>query len=108
MRMARLSSIKLDLWPYNSPRNLEPTIAMVEHLHLSCISKHSGLFLAFSAANNLKLCQFDVKGAYLHGKLNETIYMVQPPGYNDQSGQSCLLIHSLYGLRFTQPRSDYC
>ena len=82
--------------------------------------------LAFSAINDLKLCQFDVKGAYLHGKLNKTIYMVQPPGYNDQSGQSCLLICSLYGLKqagnvwnhelnrvlakigFTQLRSDYC
>jgi transposase InsO family protein len=31
--------------------------------------------LAFAAVHNLKLRQFDVKSAYLHGKLSETIYM---------------------------------
>ena len=35
----------------------------------------------------------------LHGQLNETIYMAQPPSYNDRSGRSCLLIHSLYSLK---------
>ena len=42
--------------------------------------------LAYSAVNNLKLRQFDVKGAYLHGRLTEMIYMTQPPGYGDGSG----------------------
>jgi IS30 family transposase len=55
--------------------------------------------LAYAAVNNLKLRQFDVKSAYLHGYLNETIYMNQPPGYNDNSGRVCLLIRSLYGLK---------
>jgi hypothetical protein len=82
--------------------------------------------LAYAAVNNLKLRQFDVKSAYLHGRLNEVIYMNQPPGYNDNSGQSCLLIRSLYGLKqagnvwnqelnrvlhkikFDQLKSDYC
>jgi hypothetical protein len=36
--------------------------------------------LAFSAVHNLKLRQFDVKSTYLHGRLNEIIYMAQPPG----------------------------
>ena len=82
--------------------------------------------LAYSAVHNLKLRQFDVKSAYLHGQLNETIYMSQPPGYNDGSGRSCLLIRSLYGLKqagnvwnqelnrvleeigFVQLKTDYC
>ena|SRR5258705_9958937 len=82
--------------------------------------------LAFSAVHNLKLRQFDVKSAYLHGRLNKTIYMTQPPGYNDRSGRFCLLIHSLYGLKqagnvwnqelnrvlaeikFIQLRTNYC
>ena len=55
--------------------------------------------LAYSAVHNLKLRQFDVKNAYLHGHLNEIIYMAQPPGYNDGSGRSCRLIRSLYGLK---------
>ena len=82
--------------------------------------------LAYAAVNNLKLRQFDVKSAYLHGRLNEIIYMNQPPGYNDNSGRSCLLVRSLYGLKqagnvwnqelnrvlheikFDQLKSDYC
>lgn len=55
--------------------------------------------LAFAAINSLKLRQFDVKGAYLHGRLTEEIYTVQPPGYDDGSGAVCLLQRSLYGLK---------
>ena len=55
--------------------------------------------LTFSTVHNLKLWQFNVKSTYLHGHLNETIYMAQSPGYNDESGWSCLLIRSLYGLK---------
>ena len=55
--------------------------------------------LAYAAVNNLKLRQFDVKGAYLHGYLNETIYMNQPPGFEDDTGRACLLERSLYGLK---------
>ena len=82
--------------------------------------------LAYSAVHNLKLRQFDVKSAYLHGHLNEVIYMRQPPGYDDESGRFCLLIRSLYGLKqagnvwnqelnrvlqelgFTRSKTDYC
>jgi hypothetical protein len=82
--------------------------------------------LAFAAVHNLKLRQFDVKGAYLHGTLTELIYMQQPPGYGDGTTQVCILIRSLYGLRqagnvwnrelnralaelgFTQLKTDYC
>ena len=41
--------------------------------------------LAFSTVHNLKLQQFDVKSAYLHGRLHEIIYMAQPSGYNCKS-----------------------
>ena len=54
--------------------------------------------LAFATVNNLKLRQFNVKGAYLHGRLDEIIYMKQAPGYNDNSGRVCLLIRSFYGF----------
>jgi hypothetical protein len=82
--------------------------------------------LAFAAVHNLKLRQFDIKGAYLHGYVNETIYMIQPPGYEDGTGRVCLLVRSLYGLKqagnvwnhelnsalaefhFTQLKTDYC
>ena len=47
--------------------------------------------LAYAAVNKLKLRQFDVKGAYLNGYLNETICMNQPPGFEDGSRKVCLL-----------------
>ena len=40
----------------------------------------------------------DVKSAYLHGDLKETIYMQQPEGFSNGTPWVCLLIHSLYGL----------
>ena len=43
--------------------------------------------LAHTAIHNWKLWQFDIKGAYLHGYLEEELYMAQPPGYGDDSQQ---------------------
>lgn len=37
--------------------------------------------LAMTAAEELKLRQFDVKTAFLNGDLDEEIYMEQPEGY---------------------------
>lgn len=57
------------------------------------------MILAIAAAENLKLKQFDVKTAFLYGELDEEIFMVQPKGYDDNSGRVCKLIKSLYGLK---------
>ena len=43
--------------------------------------------------------QMDVKGAYLNGILKEHVYMWQPEGHNNGTGQVCLLIKTLYGLK---------
>jgi len=42
--------------------------------------------LALAAVNKWKLRQFDVKGAYLNGYLDEEIYMRQPAGFDNGSG----------------------
>lgn len=55
--------------------------------------------LAICAARNMKLMQFDVKTAFLHGDLAEDVYMKQPVGYDDGSGKVCKLVKSLYGLK---------
>lgn len=59
------------------------------------------MFLALVAHFDLELHQMDVKSAYLHGKLQETIYMEQPEGYA-QPGKEHLVLKlnkSLYGLK---------
>ncbi|GJR40730.1 retrovirus-related pol polyprotein from transposon TNT 1-94 [Tanacetum coccineum] len=44
--------------------------------------------------------QLDVKTAFLHGNLEERIYMSQPEGFNNsRRDQVCLLKKSLYGLK---------
>jgi hypothetical protein len=57
------------------------------------------VLLALAASKKLKVCQLDVKGAYLNGILTQPIYMEQPIGFEDSSGLVCLLIKSIYGLK---------
>jgi hypothetical protein len=56
--------------------------------------------MATVAINDLILKQLDVKTAFLNGDLEETIYMRQPPGYEEGGvGIACRLRKSLYGLK---------
>ncbi|GKA91667.1 retrovirus-related pol polyprotein from transposon TNT 1-94 [Tanacetum coccineum] len=50
-----------------------------------------GLVLSIVAANNLHLEQLDVRKAFLHGNLDEDIYMTQPEGY-----KRCVMDHCCY------------
>ncbi|GJQ79276.1 form3 [Trypoxylus dichotomus] len=46
----------------------------------------------------------DVKSAFLHGKVEEDIYMNVPDGLEDSDGRVCKLNKALYGLK----QSPYC
>ena len=57
--------------------------------------------LGLVAQEDLHLQQMDVKTAFLHGDLDEEIYMEQPDGFviDGQEGKVCKLLKSLYGLK---------
>jgi hypothetical protein len=59
------------------------------------------LLLAIAAAFDLEIHQIDIKTAFLHGELEEEIFMEQPEGYVEPGNEHkvCLLLRSLYGLK---------
>ncbi|GJR62687.1 ribonuclease H-like domain-containing protein [Tanacetum coccineum] len=57
--------------------------------------------LSLAVSRQWPIHQLDVKNAFLHDHLTETVYMHQPPGFTDSahSDYVCLLQKSLYGLK---------
>jgi hypothetical protein len=41
------------------------------------------ILLAYATSHNIKLYQMDVKSAFLNGKINELVYVEQPPSFKD-------------------------
>ena len=57
--------------------------------------------LALVAIEDMELDQMDVKTAFLHGDLQEEVYMQQPEGFVEKGKEDlvCLLEKTLYGLK---------
>jgi hypothetical protein len=62
--------------------------------------------LALAALKNWYVFQLDVKSAFLHGELDEDIYVEQPLGYQKDRNKVYKLKKSLYGLK-QAPRAWY-
>ncbi|KAD7477316.1 hypothetical protein E3N88_00452 [Mikania micrantha] len=66
------------------------------------------VFLAFAAHKKFKVFELDVKSAFLYGSLKETVYVCQPPGFEDPIHRDhvYLLDKALYRLH-QAPRAWY-
>ena len=58
------------------------------------------LFISLADTHNWDFHQLDIENTFLHGDLQEEVYMEQPPGFVVQGeiGKVCRLRKSLYGL----------
>jgi len=81
--------------------HLQPGIDFVEtySLVVKPIAIHTMLSIAVSASWDIQ--QVDVSNAFLHGHLQETVYMAQPPGFQHPQYPAavCKLRKALYGLK---------
>ena len=74
-------------------RDYDETFAPVAHMPTV------RTFIAVAAVRYWSLFQLDVKNVFLHGDLQQEVYMFPPPGLSSPSGLVCRLRRALYRLK---------
>ncbi|GKE73624.1 putative ribonuclease H-like domain-containing protein, partial [Tanacetum coccineum] len=66
------------------------------------------LFLAYASFKDFMVYRMDVKSAFLYGKIEEEVYVCQPPGFEDPDFPDRVykVENALYGLH-QAPRAWY-
>jgi len=91
------NKVRLVVQGYNQEEGIdyEETFAPVSKIEAIRI------LIAFAAHMEFRLCQMDVKSAFLNGYLKEEVYVMQPPGFenNEFPNHVFKLNKALYGLK---------
>ncbi|CAL8105839.1 unnamed protein product [Prunus armeniaca] len=84
-------------WVYRVKKNSDGSVAR----HKARLVAQVRLVLSIAAMNRWSLRQLDVKNVFLHGDLEEEVFMHQPQGFEDSAYPThvCRLRKSLYGLK---------
>jgi hypothetical protein len=84
-------------------RGLSKDMALIMRITFSPVVKAATIrvVLSIAVSRGWTLRQLDVHNAFLHGLLEEEVYMKQPPRYEDSTRQDyvCKLDKMLYGLK---------
>ena len=62
------------------------------------------IILTIALSKQWPIHQIDINNAFLYGDLQESVYMLQPPGFNNDPTLVCKLHKAIYGLK-QAPRS---